>query len=385
MNKVLVNETSLTAIADAIREKNGETTTYKPSEMSSAILSITTGTGVDLPEEAFGQNSQGNDYKFYNGNWYWFMEQFADQLEPQEIAPYICANNTTIETFPISFVLINGDCDFAFYNCKQLTELNIEPATSFYYYYNTRCMFHSCQRLRTLPNNLFGENVDSGGTVSCRRDLMFGDCYSLRNLPDLTGLGGGRNFDSANIYNLYHQLAQNCYALDAIENLPVIQMTSTSTYGGSAMLNMVSQCNRLKELTFAVNEDGTPKTANWTAHTINLSNYVGWSDGDNGHITDYNSGITASTKVDDDNDYANYKDNDDWWTGDYRYSRYNKTSAINTINSLPDCSAYGTNTITFKGEAGKYTDGGAINTLSETEIAVATSRGWTVAFTDVAE
>ena len=65
------------------------------------------------------------------------------------------------------------------------------------------------------------------------------------------------------------------------------------------------------------------------------------------------------------------------------YSRYNHDSAVETINSLPDTSEYlasagGTNTIKFKGVAGMKTDGGAINTLTEEEIAVAAAKGWTV-------
>ena len=40
MSKVLVEDTSLTAIANAIREKNGATTQYKPSEMANAITSL---------------------------------------------------------------------------------------------------------------------------------------------------------------------------------------------------------------------------------------------------------------------------------------------------------------------------------------------------------
>lgn len=37
MSKVLVSEKNLTNIANAIKEKNGETTTYKPNEMAEAI------------------------------------------------------------------------------------------------------------------------------------------------------------------------------------------------------------------------------------------------------------------------------------------------------------------------------------------------------------
>ena len=43
MSKVLVEDTSLTAIADAIRAKNGETTQYKPAEMANAISALVSG------------------------------------------------------------------------------------------------------------------------------------------------------------------------------------------------------------------------------------------------------------------------------------------------------------------------------------------------------
>lgn len=45
MAKVLVNENSLTNIANAIRGKNGSTDTYKPSEMAAAITAISGGGG----------------------------------------------------------------------------------------------------------------------------------------------------------------------------------------------------------------------------------------------------------------------------------------------------------------------------------------------------
>lgn len=45
MANVLVNDTSLTAIGNAIREKNGETTLYKPAEMATAIQALATGGG----------------------------------------------------------------------------------------------------------------------------------------------------------------------------------------------------------------------------------------------------------------------------------------------------------------------------------------------------
>lgn len=43
MANVLVQDSSLTAIGNAIREKNGSSTTYKPAEMAAAISAIATG------------------------------------------------------------------------------------------------------------------------------------------------------------------------------------------------------------------------------------------------------------------------------------------------------------------------------------------------------
>ena len=59
MSEVLVRDSSLQSIADAIRSKNGQTDTYKPAEMAAAIRAIQTGTGggttssVDLKDVNF--------------------------------------------------------------------------------------------------------------------------------------------------------------------------------------------------------------------------------------------------------------------------------------------------------------------------------------------
>jgi hypothetical protein len=120
---------------------------------------------------------------------------------------------------------------------------------------------------------------------------------------------------------------------------------------------------------------------NWTKQTIDLSYRVGYIEKNSyylSYLLNYNSGITADKEVKDDATYQALKNDPDWFTKDLAYSRYNHDSAVNTINSLPDCSAKGGNTIKFKGAAGSKTDGGAINTLTAEEIAVATAKGWTV-------
>jgi hypothetical protein len=62
-------------------------------------------------------------------------------------------------------------------------------------------------------------------------------------------------------------------------------------------------------------------------------------------------------------------------------SKYNRNSAIETINSLPDYSGGSSNSIVFNGLSGRDTEGGAINTMTEEEVAVAVAKGWTVSYT----
>jgi hypothetical protein len=166
---------------------------------------------------------------------------------------------------------------------------------------------------------------------------------------------------------------------DEIVGLPIGERTRNWTSNGfnSTFLN----CRRLKEMTFALQEDGTPYIVPWKTQTIDLTS--AGSGGTKTDFTGYNSGITADKQVTDDATYQALKNDPDWFTLDINYSRYNHNSAVNTINSLPDTSAYlatagGTNTIKFLGAAGSKTDGGAINTLTAEEIAVAAAKGWTV-------
>ena len=172
------------------------------------------------------------------------------------------------------------------------------------------------------------------------------------------------------------------YSLDELINFPLSNKTGVSTSNQFDIYNLY----RIKNFTFETN-NGQPYVVSWKNQTINLSNGIGYTSSttNNTNILNYNSGITADKEVKDAATYEALKNNADYWTADIKYSRYNHDSAVETINSMPDTSAYlaengGTNTIKFRGESGKLTDGGAINTLTEEEIAVATARGWTISF-----
>ena len=244
-------------------------------------------------------------------------------------------------------------------------------------------MFNACRKLRTIPEDIadtwdwsYLEKQTSNYTGD--QSNMFNNCFSLRSVPmNLIKSGNPNNNYS---YSYFSSGFTYCCSLDELINLPIPYTKAEWT--DNAFSDTFSYCSRLKNITFKTNDDGTGITVKWKSQVIDLSYYIGYAVYTN-NILEYNSGITSKKRVIDATSYEALKNDPDWWTTDVNYSRYNHDSAVRTINSLPDTSAYlatagGTNTIQFRGEAGALTDGGAINTLTESEIAVATAKGWTL-------
>lgn len=208
---------------------------------------------------------------------------------------------------------------------------------------------------------------------------LFNSCYNVRNIPSSFLKELGRGTHSTSSYKPGANPFYLCYALDEVVDFGV----TTATYTSSSFSNIAYYTWRLKKFTFETNEDGTPLTANWHTQTLDFSSNCGYAYQEDTFLSRCPD-FTTATRISDDATYAALKDNPDAWTKLAAYSRYNHDSAVETINSLPDTSEYlaanseKTNTIKFKGTAGSSTDGGAINTLTEEEIAVAAAKGWTV-------
>ena len=245
-------------------------------------------------------------------------------------------------------------------------------------------MFNGCYNLREVPdwfvNQIdwsYVEAMDSyqdGGHA----DKLFRYCCSLRKYP--LEIVKHANPKCSYLYCYFYNMAANCYALDDLTNIPLSGFIAT--WNSNAFNKCVENCSRLSGFTFELQEDGTPYIMSWKSQTIDFTTYTGYAQLAD-FVTSYNSGITSDKKVTDDASYQALKNDPDWYTDKVAYSRYNHASAVATINSLPDTSAYiassgGTNTIKFKGAAGSATDGGAIETLTAEEIAVAVAKGWTV-------
>ena len=393
MANVIINDQNLTNIANAIRGKNGTTTTYKPSEMAAAISAIETGggSGGDLPENAL--NITGDcSYRFVYNGWNWFIDTYGNQVTTSNITDgdsmFKDSDNLTNIPFELNFIGDNTsnsnntiNAHRMFYDCYKLESI---PVISNCKVKNMSEIFYACRRLRYFPDDIesyfnwsYLDSLDSqwgDGTMSS----MFNFCNSLRKIPIELLKHGNKGISYSNC--AFYSLGGSCYALDEMIDIPVIY---TSTWTSNGFYKFGSECNRVKNITFMM-PDGQPYVKNWKSQTIDLTQNVGYTKYES-YIIGNNSGITADKRVSDNISYQLLKNDPDWWTMDVNYSRYNHDSAVATINSLPDTSAYlttagGTNNIKFTGEAGTLTDGGAINTLTETEIAVATAKGWTCSF-----
>ena len=382
MAQKLYEESNIQAIANAIRGKNGLTNTYKTSEMAAAISAIESG-GGDFPEELIHYTGDCS-YKFYRDAWKWVLDKYGSQITTENItncdSMFLLSNTTSI---PFSINCDNTkniDLGSCFSDCKQLLNL---PIFNNCRVYGCPSMFAGCNNLREIPNDFINSfdwsfliSVDksySGGTSSS----IISRCYSLRTFPvTLFEILCSSSHGAREYYPFYG--SGSCYVMDEVINIPVI---THKTFTSNLMWNFGDSFSRIKNFTFATN-DGAPKVAQWKSTIIDLTHCVGYAQ-DKSNVRAYNSGIIADKQVKDDATYQALKNDPDWFTTKVEYSRYNHDSAVATINSLPDTSAYlasagGTNTIIFKGAAGSATDGGAINTLTKEEIAVATAKGWTV-------
>ena len=366
----------LTAIADAIREKTGSTEPLTLDAMPTAISGITTGGGGGgelVPEDFIitGDCSR----RFMCNGWTSFIERHENDLRTENItdASYMFSGNGTIRKIPFDINLTtegNGaSITYMFESVSLLTELpKVRGKINSLNY-----PFDYCP-IEVFPEDFYDDidfsYIDENSIANEKG--AFCRLQNLLRVPAKAMEKMGKCPTRSTSNSIYKDMFYYDYVLSDIESLPVAVATFTS----NTFTDTFKNCYRLHSVTFAT-DNGVAKTANWKSQTIDLSAL--------GHGGTYMfaNKFTGGVEVKDEATYQQYKDHDRWYTGNVNYSRFNRTSAVELINTLPDTSAYlaekgGTNTIKFTGAAGALTDGGAINTMTEEEIAVATAKGWTV-------
>lgn len=366
--------------------------TYIPNEgvdgFNRVIVNVPVDLG-DLPEDLL--HLSGNiGYRFHNDGWTSFINKYGSQITTENISSVNRTFEFCEQLFRIPFDLnCNSDSDSDFDSCFHSSSIEELPVINVNKIGSMAGMCDDCQRLRYI--NLDFNNIDISNVIDSdfKSEIFFNECRSLRELPQSFLDKLKKRTVSKRYYSSVYKNFTNLYNLDTVSSLPVMvpDIYTSNVFGDySGKMNLY----RIKDFIFQTQEDNTPYSANWKSQIIDLSN-AGYNllsgtyykrDNDL-----YNSGITIDKCIYNDETYQALKDDPDSYVAGYSnenphyYSRYDKASAIRTINSLPDASASGgTNTIKFKGEAGLRTDGGAINTMTEEEIAVATAKGWTVSF-----
>lgn len=392
---VTTDDNNYKNIAAAIRNKTGTTDVYTPEQMPAAIQSIQGGGGDNEKLKELLSFSGNCSYLFRNDQWNSFISEYKDLM---------------------SFNLVSAleNCFTEMRNLVSLEGVVFNCATTFSNFSN---MFSDCNKLTILPKII---QKDNGSTNQFNNTRVFQYCSMLKEIPDdFLTLENDHIYVPSSYYSSSYGL-NGCYSLRKVSK-KLIKWLGFPFIGGSQNLYVLDELwiplppeeysmarnysfgfgyfYRLKHLVFETNEDGTAKKAKLANINLDLRSSIGCStNGKNGsydtYITGYNSGITTDKKVYNAETYQALKNDPDWYTAGYTfdqitdaeirgYSRYDHDSAVETINSLPDTSEFlatngGTNTITFRGDLGGLTDAGAINTLTEEEIAVATAKGWTV-------
>ena len=418
MSKVFIEESTLTNIGSAIREMTGKTDLIAPGDMPKEIRGIETAGTVEAltitengtytaPEGIDGYNpvtvnvptSTGDlpeallnvsgrcSYRYYSFDGYWtpFLQEYGSQIKTENIAQmdHMFERCTGLSELPFElnigkgiFSMGSAESAFTSSGITKIPKINNPNNVWFTSYEN---MFSSTELVEVTKEDMaFIPNLVTQDVSSKAPSFngMFSLCANLRRIEpgalkycwspgqsQYSGGGciwtGGTSFSNMN-------------ALDELLELPFPDVNVPSM--SNTTIRPVYRVGRLKNFTFEMNEDGTPKDTQIYGMTIELSqvsDYIGWS-----RSPLY--GEFVGKEVTDDASYQALKNDPDWWTTKIEYSRFNHDSAVNTINSLPNCIGSSGNTIKFRGSCGSATDGGAISTLTEDEIAVATAKGWTV-------
>lgn len=377
MAKKLYEEQNITDIANAIREKHGNNIKYKPANMANAIRAIEVGGGGEDIERIVFNKSLIDTYMFANNCWNEYMPNIFFEGSGCLISgDHIFYQSNQLESIPNTLVFSSSArLKYPFHKCEKLKQMPtiiannggkvpLEPIYA----------FTDCKELKgiNLKNFSIYPYVVDGSKTNLSMKQAFYNCYQLEGTIDMANIG-----ETIESYYIYEgaDAFLNCQRVNEILNVPFY-----GTAKSVSIYDMFVNCFSLSRLTFAKNSDGTNKDFNYSGSaTVRLYcwDMIGYVSTRSlvGEIGPKELEITN------DETYQKLKDNPNSWTASGNYAKYNRTSAVETIKSLPNFIPSGTQTavIQFYGAAGLKTDGGAINTMTAEEAAIAAAKGWTIA------
>ena len=365
MANVLVEENSLTEIATAIRNKNKETTTYKPNEMANAISNIETGGGGITPEGTKEITENG----LYDVTNYASANVNVPTSEPSKLGTKTITENGTYNASSdnldgYSSVSVNvassgGSDNFEaeytgtetnssyflklilkkipptstprllsayqmFYECKNLVEIGYFNTSNVT---NMQSMFQYCEKLPSIPL------IDTGKATNVSQ--MFMGCSKLKTIPQLN-IG-----KTTTVENMFY----NCKSL--------LEVPTLNTQNATTMRNFFYSCTELQKIG-TYKADKVTDVRNMFTACQNLHTMGGFQN--------LGSAFLTSRAA----NYSYYK------LDLSPCVSLTHESLMNVINNLYDIATKGCKTQDLV--LGSYN----LSKLTEDEIAIATTKGWTV-------
>lgn len=388
MSKYSIDSTTITAIANAIRTKDGTSAPILVSDFAPRILAIpTTGSSAaTLPSNVYYPFA-GPLLKAYVDN----GVVDPDQIDMTQVAT---ANGTLfkyclLDTMPAGWANIGNGRNVYGVSFEEANWLKTIPEVTggAKIRISEGASFKNAYRLWYIDPNTDWSVVSTGGVNYTN---LFYYCYCLKAIPQaLLTETFGRSYHTYNTnaislcHNLRNLVLPTYYYDGNNYNINMVKYGSNNTIQYLTRLSSLTFSNFGNTLIFDTRTAGS-----YGAVSIHLDTCIGYALSgmisndptlvdDEGQIWDSNLRVTDSAS------YQTLKNNPRYWTTSAAYSHYNHDSAVETINSLPDLISLNYNysaTISFKGASGSSTDAGAINTMTAAEIAVATNKGWTITF-----
>lgn len=221
MAKYVIDETTLTAIADSIRAKKGTTADITPEDMPTEIEGITT--GGDSSADELIQRS--------------ITEIVNDSVTSIGDYAFCGCNSLTKANFSKAITVGN----YSFQNCRTLLEIDFPQATTLV----NQC-FRGCTQLRTINMPLL-KKVGASGFYGCSGLLKeavfpvadevmhsaFQNCYQLQkiDLPLAQSLAASCFYKCRSLTAVILRYNAVCYlALDALDGCYHILGTTDATY-----------------------------------------------------------------------------------------------------------------------------------------------------------
>lgn len=376
MADYLIKDTTLTNIADAIRQKKSSTDTYTPAEMATAISSIETG-GGELTEEDLTFTGDLSYFNYY-GRMSKLIKKYGSLMSFNSVSNMDHAfqgEDTLNSDFSNWTINLSNHASLigTFSSCpiKKLPKFtggSIDSCSQIFYSFGGE----------NIPDDLFtNTNFNLTSTANIYY-AIFTDCYYLKKVPSWFS-NAAFNTEShtfSSYANIYYNTFRNCWQLNEII-MPLV--LSPVNLDSNCFDSCFYDIHNARKIVFAPSPDSTNESCNWKNQVIDLTINVGYGERDNNVLV-----RGDDKKIYDATTYAALKNDPDAWTKKLEYSFYNHDSALETLNSLPYTGNYASqsspNIIKFNGESGSATDGGAINTLTTAEIAQAANRCWSVSY-----